>query len=197
MQTKYTKWLIQSISYLGLIFTGWLVYDLYSKGIFTDGDALIRLVKGYGVWAPTIFVIIQIVQVVIPIIPGGITLPAGAYIFGPLWGFVYNYLGIVIGSLILFGLGRRYGRRIVDAFVSEKTINKYIRRLDGKGWRTTFALLILMPLAPDDALVLLTSLSDMSWREFTWIIILCKPATVFAYSMAVMYGADWVMRMLS
>lgn len=193
---KYFHWFIQGISYAGILFTIWACWKLYQMGAFTDKNVMMDLVKGYGIWAPMIFVFIQIVQVVIPIIPGGITLAAGVMIFGPWWGFVYNYVGIVIGSFILFWLGRRFGMKIVEAFVSEKVIEKYQDKLNTKGWRTTFAILILLPVAPDDALVLLTSLTKMTWREFFWIIILCKPATVAAYSFAVMYGMEGLTKLL-
>lgn len=195
-RNKYFHWFIQGISYLGIAVTIWACWKLYKMGAFTDSKVMIDLVKGYGVWAPIIFVLIQIIQVVIPIIPGGITLAVGVMVFGPWWGFVYNYVGIVIGSFILFWLGRRYGMKLVEAFVSDKVMDKYMSKLDTKGWRTTFAILILLPVAPDDALVLLTSLTKMKWREFFWIIILCKPATVAAYSIAMVYGMEWVTKLL-
>ncbi|MCW0953510.1 TVP38/TMEM64 family protein [Weissella ceti] len=195
-RNKYFQWFIQGVSYAGIAFTIWACWKLYQMGAFTDPDVMMNLVKGYGVWAPIIFMFIQIIQVVIPIIPGGITLAVGVMIFGPWWGFVYNYVGIVVGSFILFWLGRRYGMKLVEAFVSDKVMDKYMSKLDTKGWRTTFAIMILLPVAPDDALVLLTSLTKMSWREFFWIIVLCKPATVAAYSFAMMYGMEWLTKLI-
>ena len=195
-RNKYFQWFIQGISYAGIAVTIWACWKMYKMGAFTDPDVMINLVKGYGIWAPIIFMLIQIIQVVIPIIPGGITLAVGVMIFGPWWGFVYNYVGIVIGSFILFWLGRRYGMKLVEAFVSDKVMDKYMSKLDTKGWRTTFAIMILLPVAPDDALVLLTSLTKMKWREFFWIIILCKPATVAAYSFAMMFGMEWLTNLL-
>lgn len=195
-RNKYFQWFIQGISYAGIAVTIWACWKMYKMGAFTDPDVMINLVKGYGIWAPIIFMLIQIIQVVIPIIPGGITLAVGVMIFGPWWGFVYNYVGIVIGSFILFWLGRRYGMKLVEAFVSDKVMDKYMSKLDTKGWRTTFAIMILLPVAPDDALVLLTSLTKMKWREFFWIIVLCKPVTVAAYSFAMMFGMEWLTNLL-
>ncbi|MBX4173196.1 TVP38/TMEM64 family protein [Weissella viridescens] len=197
MTLKTKRRIINYISYAGLLVMVVLAIWLYRIGAFTDPKVLRRLVESCGIWAPIVFVFIQIIQVVIPIIPGGISLAVGVVIFGPLWGFIYNYVGIVVGSLILFGLGRRYGHKIIDVFVSEKTLDKYMDKLDGRGWHITFALLILAPAAPDDALVLLTSLTKMTWREFTLIILLCKPATIIAYSAALVYGADWLTKFLS
>lgn len=56
-----------------------------------------------------VFVFIQIVQVVIPIIPGGISCLAGVILFGAGMGFVYNYVGICIGSVIAFLIAKAYG----------------------------------------------------------------------------------------
>ncbi|AIM64916.1 hypothetical protein WS105_1326 [Weissella ceti] len=81
-RNKYFQWFIQGVSYAGIIFTIWACWQLYKMGAFTDSEVMINLVKGYGIWAPIIFVFIQIIQVVIPIIPGGVTLAAGVMIFG-------------------------------------------------------------------------------------------------------------------
>ncbi|WP_225353487.1 VTT domain-containing protein [Lacticaseibacillus thailandensis] len=42
---------------------------------------------------------------------------------------------------------------------------------------------ILLPVAPDDFLCMLAGLTKMSLRKFVWIIVLCKPWTILAYSM--------------
>ncbi|WP_439818741.1 TVP38/TMEM64 family protein [Weissella paramesenteroides] len=196
MKTRYIRLLIKILSVIMLVLLGWLVVHLYRIGVFNDTDSLIKLLKKYGIWAPILFVFVQIVQVVIPILPGGVSLAAGVVMFGPWLGFLYNYIGIVLGSMILFWMGRRYGRRVIDIFVSEDTLNKYMDRLDSKGWHWTFALLIFSPVAPDDALVLLTSLTKMTWREFTIIILAGKPLSIFIYSLGMLYGADWLLKIL-
>ena len=196
MKLYHVKLILKGVSILGILLTIWAVFKLYQMGAFSDSKVLIDLLKGYGIWAPLIFILIQIIQVVIPILPGGVSLAAGVVMFGPWWGFLYNYIGIVLGSLALFWLGRRFGHLIIDVFVSEPTLQKYMHKLDSKGWHITFALLIFSPIAPDDTLVLLTSLTKMTWREFTLIIVLGKPLSIFAYSLAMLYGADWLMRLI-
>ncbi|MBM7616938.1 putative membrane protein YdjX (TVP38/TMEM64 family) [Weissella uvarum] len=196
MKLETKRRIVNYISYFGIAVMIILAIWLYRIGAFTNTHVLEQFVERAGIWGPLVFILIQIIQVVIPIIPGGISLAAGVVIFGAWWGFVYNYIGIILGSLILFGLGRRYGHKIIDIFVSEKTLDKYMDKLDSKGWRFTFALLIFLPVAPDDALVLLTALTKMSWKEFTLIILLGKPASIAAYSFALVYGADWLVKFL-
>ena len=126
-----------------------VIYGVKS-GIFTDRAMMEELVRKGGIWAPVTFILIQMVQVVVPIIPGGITCAVGVVIFGPWYGLLYNYIGIVVGSGINFYLARRYGQCLVKFFVKEETYDKYITWLDkGKKFDKFFALAIFFPCAPD------------------------------------------------
>ena len=107
-------------------------------GLLTDRDKLEMLVKKSGIWGPVLFIIIQMVQVVLPIIPGGITCGAGVVIFGAWHGLLYNYIGIVAGSMINFYLARRYGQCFVKYFVKEETYEKYIGWLEKVRSLTSF-----------------------------------------------------------
>ncbi|EAO61482.1 immunoreactive protein Se23.5, partial [Streptococcus agalactiae 18RS21] len=41
---------------------------------------------------------LKLYRLFFPVIPGGVTTVAGFLIFGPTLGFIYNYIGIIIGS---------------------------------------------------------------------------------------------------
>lgn len=126
--------LIQFLGFLALIGSFVLVVWFYRLGILNDNNALKDLVKRHDVWGPLIFILVQIFQIVFPVIPGGVTTVAGFLIFGPWLGFVYNYIGIIIGSAILFLIVRRFGRRFILLFVNEKTFYKYEAKLETKGY---------------------------------------------------------------
>lgn len=195
--TTLTKKFINSSSMIGLLLTiVFLVYG-FKTGIFTSPEHLSAFIKHIGIWGPIIFVIIQIIQVVIPIIPGGISCVAGVILFGPLYGFLYNYLGIVIGSIIVFGLARYYGTPFIQNLVSQNTYNKYIGWLDkGRHFDKWFALAIFLPVAPDDFLCMLAGLTQMSYRRFIAIIILGKPASLLVYSLGLTALLQSLMHML-
>lgn len=71
-----------------------LVIYWYRLGIFTDQAKMRAYLANKQIVGPIIFVLIQIVQVVVPIIPGGVSLLGGVVFFGPIAGFIYNYVGI-------------------------------------------------------------------------------------------------------
>lgn len=166
-------------------------------GIFHDLPTLQAYLASTGWLGPLLFIAIQIIQVVIPVIPGGISTAAGVLLFGPWAGFAYNYIGIVIGSLLNFWLARRYGTAFIRHVVSERTCEKYLaytknqRKFD---W--FFAAAIIAPIAPDDVLCLIAGLTKMSFKKFFWIIVLGKPVTIAAYSWALVTGAHWLTQLL-
>lgn len=155
------------------------------SGSFESIDTFQTFVKSYGVFAPVIFTLVQAAQVVIPIIPGFVGCAAGAALFGAWAGFAYNYIGICAGSIIAFFLARKYGVRLVRPLIGEKNYNKYFSMLGGKKFLVFFALCILLPLAPDDALCYLAGLSGMKRNVFVRIILLGKPWLILAYSFGV------------
>lgn len=187
-QSNKTKWIINIATVVGTILTiAFIIYGI-KNNIFTSEEALSGFLTKVGIWGPIIFIIIQLVQVIIPIIPGGISCAVGVLVFGPYYGFVYNYLSICAGSIIVFLLARRFGMPFIRKLFKEETITKYEEWLDkGNKFDMFFALAILMPVAPDDFLCYFAGLTKMSLKKFTAIIILCKPATILAYSMGLVY----------
>lgn len=193
MSVTASRKLINTISVIGLAVSVFLTIYFINLGVFKDMNALRGLVGDNIILGPLIFILLQILQVVIPIIPGGISSVAGVLIFGPFLGFVYNYIGICIGSIIIFLLGRRYGKPFILSMVSDKTYNRYSGWLDNQNrFDKLFALAIFLPVAPDDALCLMAGLTNMSLKKYTTIILVAKPLSIFLYSMALLYGGSFL-----
>ena len=156
---------------------------------------IVGFLDRFGIFAPLLFIIIQIVQVVIPLIPCSISTGVGVVIFGPLWGFVYNYVGIVIGSIIVFFISRRYGMPLIKKMFKKELIDKYIGWLNsGKKFERFFAAAIFFPVAPDDFLCYLAGVTDISVKKYIAIIIFLKPFTIFLYSLGLVAIWDILMK---
>ncbi|HGF8002018.1 MAG: TVP38/TMEM64 family membrane protein [Enterococcus faecium] len=197
MNIAASRKLINFISIIGLGLSIALTIYFINLGVFKDLNALRGLVGDSIILGPVIFIFIQILQVVIPIIPGGISTAAGVLIFGPYAGFIYNYVGICIGSIIIFLLGRRYGKPFILSMISDKTYNKYIGWLDNQNrFEKLFALAIFLPVAPDDVLCLMAGLTNISVKRYTLIILIAKPLSIFLYSMALIYGGQYLSGLL-
>lgn len=185
------------VTLIGSVF---LVIWLYHMGILNDTNALKDWVTKFPILAPLLFMLIQIIQIVVPIIPGGVTTVAGAMIFGTVWGFIYNYLSIILGSLLLFLLVRKYGRAFILLFVKEDEFRKYEQKLDSKTYEKFFIFCMVSPVSPADIVVMITGLTNMSVKRFLIIILLTKPLSIIGYSYLWIYGsqiADYLLQLLN
>lgn len=192
------KRIFNFVSILGILATIMGAIYLYRIGALTDEATLRRILLAHEILAPFIFISIQIIGVVIPVIPGGVSLAVGVLIFGPVLGFVYNYVGICVGSVLLFYIGRSYGGSLIKIFVKEKTYNRFIRLYE-RGQRYydwAFFWLMVAPVAPDDALVLISSQTKMTWRFFILSVLIGKIPSILAYSYALIYGAELIKKFI-
>lgn len=197
MSPEQSRKLINRLTIVSTIIIILLCIYWYNLGIFSSQAAMEAYLADKQIMGPVIFVLIQIVQVVIPIIPGGVSLLAGVVFFGAVPGFIYNYIGIVVGSLINFFLARYYGKSFILHIVSEESLEKYTKwTKNQKKFNWFFAICILAPVAPDDLLCLLAGLTEMKPWTYFWIIVLCKPWTIAAYSLGLVYGAKWLVRLM-
>lgn len=166
----------------------------YQQGYFTSINDLQTMISSVGIWAPIVFILLQVLQVVFPIIPGGLGTLAGVILFGPLWGFIYNYIGIVAGSLIVFGISKVYGKKLVLKLFPRVMTDRYFKWVDKKErFKKWFAAAIFFPMAPDDLLCYIAGTTKMKWKEYIAIIVLGKPASIAIYSMGLNTAFQYIL----
>lgn len=174
-----------------------LIYGIRG-GLFDSSEQLSTFLTEMGTTGVLFFVLLQVVQVVVPIFPGGITLAIGVMVFGPIQGFVYNYIGILVGSALNFLLARRYGERLVLLLVSQKTYDKHINWVNEKKHFDRFFLCaILFPVAPDDLLCLLAGLTKMTFKKFMLILLFAKPLPVFLFGFGLNATVQWFLNFMA
>jgi uncharacterized membrane protein YdjX (TVP38/TMEM64 family) len=175
---------MQIISVAGFVLCALLGIWFWQAGLLDSQDALRSFVQGFGAAGAIVFIVFQAVQVVIPILPGGLGCLAGVILFGPWLGFVYNYIGICAGSLAAFAIARNCGRPLLYKMFPTKLIDRYDRWTKEKDrFMRWFAFLIFIPVAPDDYLCFLAGTTELDWKRYTAIILLCKPFSIALYSL--------------
>ncbi|SHJ39657.1 TVP38/TMEM64 family protein [Parasporobacterium paucivorans] len=198
---KRISWLGDHKKVLLLLSTALLIALMaygYTQGIFTNQNRMEAFLNRCGIMAPLIFLAIQAVQVVVPILPGAVGCLFGVVFFGPVKGFIYNYLGICIGSMLAFMIARKYGTGFVQKMTGSRFFEKYNRYLLKENqFEKMFALLIFLPVAPDDFLCYLAGVSRMPFKKFTAIILLGKPAAIYIYSLGLSRIFEMMLRAIS
>lgn len=184
MERQKTTVYLNLCTLLGLAGMACFIWYGVQNQIFVSAESLKHFLNQFGLFAPALFLVIQMIQVVLPILPGAVGCLGGVLIFGPVWGFVYNYIGISLGSILAFLLSKRYGRPFVRGIIGEKNYEKYIGWMEkGKAFDKAFAVAIFLPVAPDDLLCYMAGLTPMSLKKFAAIIFLGKPGSIFLYSL--------------
>ncbi len=153
---------------LAVAVMGGMVYALYATGLMdllTSKNRLLQFIRENRAHAATIFIGVQIIQVVAAPLPGEVTGFVGGILFGPLWGVVYSTIGLTIGSWVAFMLARLLGRPIVERIASRETIARYDYVMQHKGLLLAF-LMFLIPGFPKDILCYILGLGHMRLRDF-------------------------------
>lgn len=179
------KKLLSTLTMLLFLILIAVLVKAYLDGRFQSAESLQEYVHGFGIFAPIILIVIQALQVVIPILPGFLGCAVGAVLFGSMGGFWCNYIGISVGSIIAFLLAKKYGVKLVESLFSKEKYEKY-SNWAGKS-RSYIVFLFLgmaLPLFPDDFFCYFSGLTKMQARKFAAIIILGKPWCIMAYSLA-------------
>lgn len=159
-------WYLLTIIPIILIVLGYI----YPSHFFSSQEAVRNFVSSWGVFAPVAFILLQITQVVLTPLSHYTVSIAGGFIFGLWQGFLYNWTGRVIGSIIAFYLGRKFGRRIIQHLVKPETLKKYDWIFE-KG-RLLLFLAYFLPLFPDDELSYLAGFSSLKAKFFIPLMIL-------------------------
>jgi uncharacterized membrane protein YdjX (TVP38/TMEM64 family) len=107
------------------------------KGLLTR-EALGHLVESAGPWAPLLFVLVYGVGVCL-FVPGTLLTALGAAIFGAYWGFLYVWVGAMVGSSAAFWIGRTLGREFAASMIGDR-LRKYDDAIARNGFATVLYL---------------------------------------------------------
>lgn len=173
------------VTVAGLVITAALVIAGFASGTFRSIEAVREFLSEFGLAAPVVFTLIQAIQCVFPVIPGGVGVIAGPVLFGPVVGTICNYIGQCLGSAAAFLISRRLGRPLVESRMKTARSRRYLTWLDHPHFVRYFTAAIALPVAPDDLLCYLAGLTAMRKRVFMLIIVLAKPWSIMAYSFGV------------
>lgn len=153
-----------------------LVALLVVPRIAPDEAVVREHLEALGPLAPAAFVLAEVVQVVIAPIPGQPIEIPGGYLFGLAAGTLLASFGTIVGSIIAFALGRRYGRPWVERRVAPDVRLRFDHWLvQGNRAEWVVFWLMLVPAFPRDPLCYLAGLTPLSPMRFAVIAAIGRP----------------------
>lgn len=169
----------------GVLLIAVILLKLFFDKKFDSVESLQDYIKSFGIFAPLVLILFQILQVIVPVLPGLFGCAVGTILFGTMGSFLCNYIGISVGSVIAYYLGRKYGIDIVLTMFSQKQYEKWSKKIEkSKSYDVFLFVSTLLPLFPDDFLCYFSGLMKMDSKKFFWIIVLGKPWCLLAYCFA-------------
>lgn len=142
-------------------------------------EALRKYVESYGKNAVWIFIVLQFLQVVVLPIPAVITVAAGVLLFGAFKSAVYSCIGIIVGSLVAFFIGKVFGYKVAKWLVGKENLDKWLNVIKGKD-KIILTFMFLFPFFPDDVLCFVAGITTMSPLFFIIMIFITRIISVFA-----------------
>jgi uncharacterized membrane protein YdjX (TVP38/TMEM64 family) len=165
------RWIIGGAIIATLIAScGWLVltnapaYQFLVR-LYVDKRFLKHTLREWGVLAPVIFIGLQALQVIVAPIPGELSGILGGYLFGQWVGLLYSTIGLALGSVTAFAVGRWLGARYVQKLVSPHIWRKMGFIVEAEGAILCF-IIFLIPGLPKDMACYLFGLSPMPFWIF-------------------------------
>ena len=114
---------------------------------YLTAEALGHFLETAGYWAPVLFMLIYFIGVCL-FLPGTLLTGLGAAIFGAYWGFLYVWIGAMLGASAAFFIGRTLGREFAASLIGNR-LKKYDDAIERNGFATVLYLrLVYFPFTP-------------------------------------------------
>ena len=149
----------------------------YDDGFKFNAELLGRFTgKWYG------FLVLMAIQIVLSILLCAIPGVAAAFVMlstqilypdNTMLAFFFSYCCVILGSTILYILGRLGGYKICEKILGKEDCEKSLELLRTRG-TVYFPLMMLFPIFPDDALVMIAGTTRMKLSWFIPSIIVCR-----------------------
>ena len=143
----------------------------------TNMELIKNFILSTGFWGMAVFVGVQIIQVVFLPLPSIVLNLVGVALYGPTVAFLLSSLGVFLGSVAAFALGRIFGKKLVEWIAGKDKAIEYRRLLSHKG-KYMLILMLLFPFFPDDILCMVAGITTMSWKFFIIAVLLTRPITI-------------------
>lgn len=179
----YSKEMLYKVSIIVVYFSLILltvITLIIKSGIMNEvksAEDIVNIINDFGAMGKFVFIVIQFLQVTFIPIPSTVVTAAGAAIYPPWEALLLSSIGLMIGSLFAFFLGKTFGVRLVKWIVGEEALNKYYKFIKGKD-KAMMIYMFIFPAFPDDVLCLFAGLTTMGYVSFIIIQLISRPLNV-------------------
>lgn len=173
-RTGARRVVLAALVLLALAAGGFALYKSGALAHIRSVEDVRALIDRAGPFAGAAYFLLQMLSVILAPIPSNVTMMAGALALGFWPAMLLGVAAIWLGSIVMFLLARRLGRRAVQGWVDRGVMDKYLPMIEEKQDMFLF-LTLLFPFFPDDMLCILAGLTSMPTLRFIAIMMLARP----------------------
>ena len=133
---------------------------------FRDFNDIVSFLERYKLQSIPIYIILQIAQIVISVLPGQFFQLAAGYLYTFWPALLFSCIGAFLGTTITFWLAKVLGSDFVHIFFEKDKTEDYVKRLNSKKAYTIVFLLYAIPGIPKDVVSYAAGLSEMKYKPF-------------------------------
>lgn len=164
--------LIISLTVLAALTASYFIFPSYKGGVdetfvvltSEDPDLIREWVSQFGVWGPVVLITAMVLQMFLLVIPNILLILICILSYGPVWGGLLAWSGVVLASTVGYFIGNKLSPVIVHRLVSAKTQQTIREYLRDYGMKAIFV--FRLSSFSNDGLSLVAGLLNMKFRRF-------------------------------
>jgi len=145
-------------------------------------ENIMGLIDEYAAFGPLAAIFLPMIEAFLPFLPLFVFVMANANAFGLGLGFLYSWMGSVIGAFLVFFIFRKFGQKRFLAFVNNhRQVIRFVDWVDRKGFSLLF-LLLCFPFTPSSVVNIVSGLSKVSFYQYGLAVMAGKMVMIFSIS---------------
>ena len=181
-ESAYKKPLIIAALAIFILFS--IYTGKYLLSFINDPDAFRAWINTFGVFAPLAYVVVTMLQILCPFIPGEPMELIAGYAFGAVKGTLLCILAESLGSIVVLFLVKKFGRKIVEVFFDKEKIDSLGFLKSSKNRIFLYAIAFIVPGTPKDLLCYMAALTDIDVKILLPIITLGRLPSIITSTLA-------------
>ena len=130
-----------------------------------DQDKIAAWVKQFGYWGPVVIILFMVAQMFMVVVNVLAIIIITILVYGPVWGSLIAFSGIMLASIIGYGVGRWAGSKLVHKLLGRKAAKKVEAQVDRYGlWAVAIARVI--PIISNDAISFVAGSTALGFWKF-------------------------------
>lgn len=162
-----------SLAIIAPVVAAYFFWPAFQEGV-QQGWAVVRTgdqakvaawVEQFGYWGPVLVVVVMVAQMFLIVINNALLILVSVLAYGPWWGSLLAWAGVLTASSVGYWLGRALGEPAVQRLLGQKSAEKVAGFVEEYGLGAV-ALARLTPIISNDAISFVAGAARMGYWRF-------------------------------